>query len=92
MFVGGLGSGGRGAIGRFLSHRRSIGRLGTVVREKTFLPVDLLLGGDMDQLGLARRHRLLPALLPLDVLAVSPGRRHAVRRVLHLRGMIGIRY
>ena len=52
MFVGGLGSGGRGAIGRFLSHWRSIRRLGTIVREKTFLPVDLLLGGHVHRLGL----------------------------------------
>ena len=84
MLVGGFG-GGRGAIGRFLSHRSSIGRFGTVVGEKTFLPVDLLLCGNMDQFGLTHRHRLLPALLPLDVLTVSPGSCHTVGRVLHLQ-------
>ena len=82
--IGVFGSG-RRTIGRFLSHRRSIGWLRTVVREETFLPVDFLLGGNMDQLGLTHRHWLLPALLPLDVLTVGPRGRHTVGRVLHLQ-------
>ena len=81
----GVFSGGRGGIGRFLSHRRSISRLGSIVRKETFLPVDFLLGWNMDQLGLTHRHRLLPTLLPLDVLTVSPGGCHTVGRVLHLQ-------
>ena len=81
----GVFGGWRRTIGRFLSHRRSIGWLRTIVREETFLPVDFLLGGNMDQLGLTHRHWLLPALLPLDVLTVSPGGCHTVGRVLHLQ-------
>ena len=83
--VGRLGSG-RGTVGMFLSHRRSVGRLGPVIREETFLPVNFLLSGNVDQFGLTHRHRLLPALLPLDVLTVRPRGRHTVGRVLHPAG------
>ena len=54
--------------------------------------MDLLLGGDVDQLGLAHRHRLLPTLLPLDVLTVCPGLRHTVGRVLHLDGRASVQF
>ena len=62
-----------------------------IVRKETFLPVQQLLGGDVNLLGLAVHHGLLPALVPRDLLAVRPGLGGAVGGGENLAGE-GVRH
>ena len=64
--------------------RRSLVLL--LVRQETFLPVQLLLGRLVDGLGLAVGDGNLPALLPGHSLAVRPGLALAGGGALHLAG------
>ena len=64
--------------------RRSLALL--LVRQETFLPVQLLLGRLVDGLGLAVGDGNLPALLPGHSLAVRPGLALAGGGALHLAG------
>ena len=73
-----------GTIGRLLGWRWTVGRLRLVIREETFLSVDLLLSRNVDQFWLTRGDGLLATLLPLEVLAVVPGLGNTVGRVLDL--------
>ena len=73
-----------GTIGRLLGWRWTVGGLGLVIREETFLSVDLLLSRNVDQFWLTRGDGLLATLLPLEVLAVVPGLGNTVGRVLDL--------
>ena len=69
--------------------RRSLALL--LVRQETFLPVQLLLGRLVDGLGLAVGDGNLPALLPGHSLAVRPGLALAGGGALHLAGE-GVRH
>ena len=55
-----------------------------LVRKETLLPVEQLLGGLVDGLGLAVLHWHLPALLEGDTLTVWSALGLAARAVLHL--------
>ena len=70
-----------------------------VVWEETFLPVEQLLGGNVNLLGLAVHHGFLPTLGPRDLLTVRPGLGGAVgggedlagEGVRHLGPSLGLR-